>query len=291
MNSTLPPLVSVVIPHLGEDAVLKKCLDSVRAQTYPKQRVEVILVMNDHLKRSLSFPLLPNETLVWEPRHHAYNARNAGIRSTQGSIIALTDSDAVPYANWIEEAVAGLKPGIDLLAGAVELTFSKHPLTAAACYEKLYAFDQEKNVRFNRSATINLVGRKSLFELEPFNQLAVSGEDFFWTSRMVDRGANLAFCPTAVVRHPARESLTELLQKARRVSVNYPGRGKGLKTLKLAGRHYFSLYLTSPSRSRTFTSTPREIMLARIVSVLLQLVKANHLLSARRDLVPTTKRP
>lgn len=41
------PLVSVIIPTLNEEKNIGRCLESIRKQTYPKDKIEIIVVDND----------------------------------------------------------------------------------------------------------------------------------------------------------------------------------------------------------------------------------------------------
>lgn len=274
MKLSDPALVSVVIPHRGDDHCLHKCLEGLRVQTYPADQTEIIIILNESLNRSLAFPLLPSEKLIWDPHYFSYRARNTGIQMANGSIIALTDSDTIPNNRWLEEAVAAMNLGVDIVAGAIELSFSRKPLTPSSSYEKLYAFDQEKNSRFGRSATANLVAQRTVFDRYGlFDASAQSGEDFAWTTRATQQGATLAYGPHAVVSHPARETLSELLRKAHRVTSHHSATLVGLERIRQGFRHYVSLYLAPPSRSRRKQCSPRELVLAYGMGIVVQLAK------------------
>jgi len=52
--TALLPLVSVVIPMRNEAAHISACIDSVLAQTYPADRLEVIVVDGDSDDASMS---------------------------------------------------------------------------------------------------------------------------------------------------------------------------------------------------------------------------------------------
>lgn len=266
--------VTVVIPHKGDDKVLFDCIRALRNQTYPGESRETIVVLNEEVQRALEFSLDTNESLVWEPRYFSYNARNAGIRVAKGAVIALTDSDTVPAPEWLERAVAAVNKGCDLVAGAIHMSFSQSPLSAAACYEKLYAFDQEKNVQWGRAATANLVGRTELFVKSPFNSARASGEDFAWTKKATHRGVTLTYEKSAIVQHPARETLGDLLAKAKRVSRGHESAEGGGPGMTSALKHYFSLYVAMPSRTKRQICTPREKVLAYGVAILVQVAKA-----------------
>ena len=108
------PLVSVVIPVYNGEKTLRKCLKSVSKQTYGNY--SIIVVDNnssDGSKAIIQEFQRGNSNLsyVFEPRQGRAIARNAGINSAKGKIIAMTDSDCVVPENWIEELVAPIVAG------------------------------------------------------------------------------------------------------------------------------------------------------------------------------------
>lgn len=274
MNAGTPPLVSVIVPHRGSDTTLKHCIRSLRAQSLAPQDLEIVIVINEPAKRAVDIDLAPNEKVLFATHGFSYGARNRGIEASRGSIIAMTDSDTVADPQWLEEAVRLIHAGHDMVGGHIELTFLYKPLSPSACYEKLYAFDQEKNIRFGRAATANLVARRSAFDrFGLFDESVQSGEDFAWTTRATKQGATLVYAPRAVVSHPARETLSELLQKAQRVTSGHSEALVGLEKIRQGYRRYVSLYLVPPSRSRRHQCSFRELVLAYLMSVVVQLAK------------------
>lgn len=274
MNQSQLPLVSVVIPHRGPDAPLKLCIEALRQQTYPPSQIEILIVINEFMRRKPFFALESNEKILWQPDYYSYAARNKGIEASKGSIIALTDSDAIPDSCWIAHGAGALEEGSDMVAGRIELTYSRYPLTPPACYEKLFAFDQEKNVRFGRAATANLLVKRSTFETNGlFDQFSESGEDFSWTQRATQRGTRLIFDGDVSVSHPARENFFDLLIKARRVSGGYTAGRHPFERLASATSQYVSVYLVPPSLTKRSASSGRELLLGYGTSLLIQVVK------------------
>lgn len=281
MNQSQLPLVSVVIPHRGPDGPLNLCIEALRQQTYPRPRIEILIVLNEPMRRTQTFELEPNERLLWQPDYYSYAARNMGIEASKGSIIALTDSDTVPDPRWVELGVQTLENDYDIVAGLISLTFHQFPLTAPACYEKLFAFDQEKNVAFGRAATANLMLWRSTFSSYGlFDGSSKSGEDFYWTSRAATLGARLVFAHAVKVSHPARETFSEIFAKAKRVSDGYQSSKHPVSRVLMAAIDYVSINLAPPSRKKQQAVSGREKVLGYTIAIVIQAAKLIFLIKS-----------
>jgi GT2 family glycosyltransferase len=280
MSTPTNTVVSVVIPHRGSDTALERCIQALRSQNYPQSLVEIVVVLNEPKERGLEFPLSPGVSLLWEPNNFSYAARNRGVRHATSDVIAFTDSDVVPNRDWINQGVSAISRGADIVAGHIDLSFTTTPLSPAACYEKLYAFDQQKNTVAGYAATANLfVTRQALERWGLFDETSRSGEDFEWTRRATEAGARLVYSPKAKVTHPARESMAELFAKARRTTALFVGPrysfGRSQDVLTSRAAHHL---FTPPSPSKESAMTYRGRSLALVVRILLVCYKALCLL-------------
>src|SRR5205085_7814671 len=113
------PLVTVIIPTYNRRRWIGECLDSVRAQTYP--RVETLVVddcSTDGTAEWLrSDPRYAFARVRRQPENGgAARARNAGIRMARGELIAFIDSDDMLAPTHIERAVEafGSRPNLGL---------------------------------------------------------------------------------------------------------------------------------------------------------------------------------
>lgn len=217
MTDTLP-FISVIIPVYHDWDRLRLCIDALDCQTCPRECFEVVIINNDPEDRPdpLDFP--ENCVLITEARQGSYAARNTGITAARGEILAFTDADCIPCPEWLEQAVHILQGGANRVAGKVELFFQSDRLTWAETYEKAFAFDQRKNVQTGGAVTANMVTWKKNFEtVGPFNSELLSGGDNEWGWRAQKKGIKVVYAPSAVVRHPARRTISELLKKQKRV--------------------------------------------------------------------------
>jgi glycosyltransferase involved in cell wall biosynthesis len=112
-SSTMPPLVSVVIPTCNRRDLLERCLHALTIQTHG--HIEIIVIddastddtpqfMNQFIDQhpSLTIHYLRNKA------HAGANpSRNRGILAATGTFIAFEDSDCIAEPNWIENLLRG----------------------------------------------------------------------------------------------------------------------------------------------------------------------------------------
>lgn len=107
------PDVSVVIPARDRPQELRRVLDALRRQDFPRERFEV-LVCDDGSQTNLR--ALVEEArddgldahYLRQPARGPAAARNLGIRNARGSIIAMTDSDTIPASSWLTKLIETL---------------------------------------------------------------------------------------------------------------------------------------------------------------------------------------
>jgi glycosyltransferase involved in cell wall biosynthesis len=216
------PVMSVIIPVYNDREGLRVCLEALALQTWPHDRLEVLVVDNGSrepiadLTARFGFVRLLSES---EPG--SYAARNRGLTEARGQLLAFTDADCLPAPTWLEEGARALLEhgGPVVLAGRVEV-FAQDPArpTLAEEYELALAFTQRSNARRKHfGVTANLFTTRAAFErVGPFDTRLKSGGDKEWGQRAFAQGVPVAYCDSAVVRHPARRSVRELCQKRAR---------------------------------------------------------------------------
>jgi cellulose synthase/poly-beta-1,6-N-acetylglucosamine synthase-like glycosyltransferase len=159
---------------------------------------------------------------VVETRPGSYCARNAALRDTTGEVIAFTDADCLPAADWLAQGVAALRESTapDLVAGRIEVLPGGFKTTVTELYETINAFPQQRYVELERfGATANLFVRREVFDsIGPFEATLHSGGDREFCNRATDAGFTIMYDDTVVVRHPARRTFAELRRKLRRTN-------------------------------------------------------------------------
>jgi glycosyltransferase involved in cell wall biosynthesis len=107
------PEVSIVVIERNETRHIKRCLDSLLAQTYPY--LEIIVVdgnSTDGTREIISqeYSIGEKIKLVVEPGLGFAHARNVGVRSSSGEIIAFTGGNEFAHPEWVEKLVKNFIP-------------------------------------------------------------------------------------------------------------------------------------------------------------------------------------
>jgi len=106
------PLVSVVIPNYNGLRFLETCLTALAGQTYPRERLEVILVDDASTDNSVAFV---RDHFPWvnvvrlEHNSGLAIACNRGVAHARGEIIALLNNDTEVEPQWVEALVQALE--------------------------------------------------------------------------------------------------------------------------------------------------------------------------------------
>lgn len=98
--------VSVIVPTFNREQYLKQALDSVLAQTYPGYELIVVDDGSDDGTPALLASYGEAIQVIRQPNRGVSAARNAGIRSATGRLVALLDSDDYWLPTKLEQQVA-----------------------------------------------------------------------------------------------------------------------------------------------------------------------------------------
>src|SRR5580692_1836501 len=113
------PFVSAVVPHFNNFDALAACLASLRRQTWPGDRYEIIVADNNSVGGVERVrQLAPDVKVVPAPEQGAGPARNAGAAASRGDVVVFIDCDCLADPDWLAAGVDGLRR-FDYLGGAV----------------------------------------------------------------------------------------------------------------------------------------------------------------------------
>jgi glycosyltransferase involved in cell wall biosynthesis len=112
------PRFSVVIPAYNEAEFLGTCLDSLRAQDFPRP-FEIIVVDNNSSDGTADLARSRGVTVVHEPTAGVCPARQAGTAAARGEIVVSTDADTAFSPGWLSRIDQAFRedPGRVAVAG------------------------------------------------------------------------------------------------------------------------------------------------------------------------------
>lgn len=230
MEPDFSPFVSVIIPIYNGEADLPDLLRCLVAQTYPRDRVEYWLVDNNSGDRTAE--LIRAAVAEWQPQglmlHYgsepqiqsSYAARNTGIKAAQGEILAFTDADCRPLANWLTDLIPPFQDeAVGIVAGeVVALPGSSLLEDYAERHETLSQKHTLANAFLPYGQTANLAIRRTALEKAGlFRPYLTTGGDADLCWRIQQSGTwQIRFVETAAVQHRHRTSLKELRKQWQR---------------------------------------------------------------------------
>jgi len=197
------PFVTILIPALNEEAHIESCLRSLKRQTYPAERFEIVVVDNGSTDTTRELVKRSNARLLQESRKSAYWARNLGIENTRGDFLAFTDADCRADPAWISNLVqCAQRQNAAVVGGLIEYVMISDTLGNRLLIETHRPEHVRRNIeRFHSVAGGNMLVRRSAFEqLGLFNVIAW-GSDIDFSQRAAMAGLNVAFCHDAIVQH------------------------------------------------------------------------------------------
>lgn len=101
--------ISVVIPAFNEERILAETIAAVKANDFPVDDYEIIIVNNGSTDRTSEIVRRANVKLVECNRRFVGAARNLGVESAQGEYLAFLDADCVPHSDWLREGLKSLE--------------------------------------------------------------------------------------------------------------------------------------------------------------------------------------
>ena len=204
------PRVSVVVCAYNAADTLDDCLRSLLQLTYPD--VE-ILVVNDGSTDGTASVLerYPSVTVVTVPNGGLSAARNVGLHTATGAIVAYTDADVRVDPDWLTYLVQPLLTGDAKAVGGPNVVPEDDPWvsqcialapggpTHVLLDDRVAEHVPGCNMAFARDALVALGG------FNPIYLRAGDDVDICW--RLQARGWTIAFAPAALVWHHHRTSV------------------------------------------------------------------------------------
>lgn len=221
MSVQKKPMVSVVVCAYNEEKLLGKCLAGLAAQTYPRERFEVLIIDDESTDGTFAIASafiegLSDDALavrLFRVRHGGLSvARNSGIQLSKGEIIAFIDGDAVADPTWLEALVQPFLAGADYVGGRIDLLNTE---SWVARFLQRTRHRQFFGPRIFNDQCIgcNMAFRREVFDaVGGFHENFVSRGDESTLQERISGRFQFAAAPDAVVLHERPDTVSAALR-------------------------------------------------------------------------------
>ncbi|MGH7608092.1 MAG: glycosyltransferase family 2 protein [Gemmatimonadales bacterium] len=219
------PFVSIVVPCRNEVGYIRPMLDSLLANAYPRDRLEVVIVdgMSDDGTRAVLAEYASRYSMIQvldNPKRTTPHALNLGIARARGGIIMRMDAHATYPSNYVADLVAGMeRTGADTVGAAWRTQPGNGTIIARAIAAALAHPFGIGNARYrlgtDRLRDVDTLQcacyRRAVFErLGLFDEDLLRSQDSEFTFRLLRAGGRAVLVPGVVVNYYTRESLRKL---------------------------------------------------------------------------------
>lgn len=210
---------SIIVPTYNCCRMLPECVASLRAQTYPQEAYEIIVVDNNSTDETPQVIQRLNQQsgkeirYALEKRPGLMEARHAGARAAKNEILAYTDDDVVADPGWL----AGLARAYDELeadcvGGKILIRWDKEPPSWVLPYQGVMGqIDHGPTLKILNPGQYIYGGnfsirRSRLFEIGGFNpdqigEHLIGDGEIGLCDKIHTAGWRMAWAPDALVWH------------------------------------------------------------------------------------------
>ena len=173
------PKISIITVCLNSEKTIKRCIDSVLSQNYPKNKIEYIVIDGGSIDKTTKIiKQKSNKIFYWHSKKDKgiYDAMNKGLKKCNGEIIGILNSDDFFYKNTFKIVAKYFNQSkIDYLFGSVLkrrvyhnflphklwYTFNIYPSHSVSFFikKKIQKKVGKYNIKFNYSADRDLFYR------------------------------------------------------------------------------------------------------------------------------------
>lgn len=226
------PQVSIIIPCYNEENTIALLLQSLYDQTFPRDKMEVVISDGMSQDRTLeeieAFQQTHPELVVRvvENRNRTIpQALNIAIEEAAGEFIVRMDAHSVPYPDYVANCMADLKAEkAENVGGVWEIqpgaeTWMARSIAFAAAHpfgvgDAKYRFTDK--AEYVDTVPFGSFRRALIDEIGPFDETLLANEDYEFNTRIHEHGGKVWLNPAIRARYFARPTLGALGKQYRR---------------------------------------------------------------------------
>jgi len=241
------PPVSIVVPVQNGESTIQPLLESLQRLDYDKNKLEVIVVDGNSTDGTRDIVKKYPVKLVIERKKGLNAARNAGIKNSNGEIIAFTDCDCMVSSDWIRKIVEDFKdPRVSCVGGSAKGSDNDFVSQYAdnSIIPLMPFFEKREELNMIRPFLHHPAGCNMAFRRKAFKEAGCFDEgiqygfdDVEFAERICKAGYKMVLDPNVLVWHKHRSTLKEFLKQ----NFNY-GRGSGILLKRRGAKNLVSTW-------------------------------------------------
>jgi glycosyltransferase involved in cell wall biosynthesis len=212
------PFVTVVVPCRNEEKHIGRCLESILATNYPKERMEILVLdgMSEDRTREIVAGFSerhPIVRLVGNPEKHIPAAMNLGIQTARGETIIKMDAHSTFQREHISLCVAYQeKYGAENVGGICKMTPGADTATARAIVLGLSSRFGSGNANvkvgvakptWSDTAAFGCFKKELFSRVGLFDERLLSSSDLDMNLRIRAAGGGILVVPDVIIRYVA----------------------------------------------------------------------------------------
>ena len=212
------PLISVIIPAYNSEGIIKRCIQSIISQSFPREKYEIIVVDDGSEDKTAYLAKKSGADKVISIKNQGiWDARRVGVQTSKGEFIASIDADCEVLDNWLATISKELEKNF-AITGPL-LNGNNHSLVAWAEYLMEFSYFHEFR---KRSTSEYLVGAnhaiiKKLYPINDISNMNEEPEDIIRSELVKKAGTELIFVPEMKVKHYGRTNLDGCISNMNKV--------------------------------------------------------------------------
>lgn len=219
------PQVSFIIVNFNGKQYLKKCLDSIRRQDYPKKKIEIMMVDNGSSDGSMSFVKnnYPYVKVIRNSENNYCKANNMGVEAAAGEYVAFVNNDVILDKGWLSTLIKAMHGKKSIAAAGGKIYFLDGRIQSAGqertsdWHWKDIGSKEDEKGRYDRvKEMISLNGAAALYRKEVLREVGGFDEDLRMYYDEADMGLRLAkkklklfYIPKAIAHHKVEGTVSQ----------------------------------------------------------------------------------
>jgi len=217
------PRVSVIVPVFNRSEELRRVLLALCDQRLPEEFE--ILICDDGSTENIAAVVAELQHCDARPIRYFRQvnrgpgvARNLGLENARGHIVAFTDSDCLPDADWLAELTAPIDNGIaGMTGGYIDFRTADH--LSGRCVNFLMSSMLGAGGARDPRSIVHMKYYPRAGNTAVLREVALAvggfpgqnhGEDIEFSDRILQEGVNIQFVPTAIVVHNEKRTIRQV---------------------------------------------------------------------------------